>query len=141
MRMEYLTDEELEQLIAHVESHELVAAPPDLMEMILEQTVKEVDKKECHEEKALPIYRDKKKEYRRYCFQVITSMAAAVALVFLLPNLQKTQNIEESREKRIFGASIYESRQEAMEDTGIFMEAFGGFNIFNQTDKLQIFNK
>lgn len=137
MRMEYLTDDELEQLIAHVESHELVAAPPDLMEMILEQA----DKKESYEERGTLIYRDKKKEYRRYCFQVITSMAAAVALVFLLPNLQKSQNIEEARENRIFGVSLYESKQEAMEDTGIFMETFWGFNIFNQTDKLQIFDK
>ena len=34
--LNYISDEELERLIAQVEQEELVAAPPDLMEHILE---------------------------------------------------------------------------------------------------------
>lgn len=66
----YISDEDLEQLMLQVEQNELVAAPPDLMERILETAG-----------------RMKKKEFYAYCFRVITSVAAAIALVFLLPEL------------------------------------------------------
>ena len=71
--LNYISDEELEQLIACVEQEELVAAPPDLAENVLATVVKgEVARK---------------KEFYSYCFRVITSVAAAIALVFLLPEL------------------------------------------------------
>ena len=138
MRMEYLTDDELEQLIAHVENYELVTAPPNLTERILGQ-IEEMS--ESCKEKPTPAYRDKKKEYRRYCFQVITSMAAAIAIVFLLPNLQENHGLEPPKEWKIFGASVYETKQEALNDKGMLMEVLGGFHIFNQTNQLEIFSK
>lgn len=145
MKIEYLTDEELAQLIADVEANELVAAPPDLCEEIVakvEQMSSEIVRKTVPEiEKTLLDRRDKKREFKRYCFQVITSMAAAVALVFLLPNLQESQDLRVPSEKSIFGASVYETKQEALEDKGLLMEAFGGFNIFSQTDQFQIFKR
>jgi len=67
-KVNYLSDEELEQLILQVEQKELVSAPPDLMEIVLDAAAR-------------------KKEFYAYCFRVVTSAAAAIALVFLLPEL------------------------------------------------------
>ena len=78
-KLNYISDDELEQLIAQVEQEELVSAPPDLTESILE-TVKMADAA-------------RKKEFRAYCIRVITSVAAAVALVFLLPELTNRMNL------------------------------------------------
>lgn len=92
----YISDEALEQLIYQVEQEELVAAPPDLMESILEivgldgETPKEpVRSSEAVVTKVVPVKprAARKKEFYAYCFRVITSVAAAVALVFLLPEL------------------------------------------------------
>ena len=80
-KFNYISDEELEQLILQVEQEELVPAPPDLMENILETagvTTKIIEVKPKT---------SKKKEFYAYCFRVITSVAAAVALVFLLPEM------------------------------------------------------
>lgn len=85
----YISDDELEQLMYQVEQEELVAAPPDLMESILEaaglggETVKESVPKVATV-KSVTV---RKKEFYAYCFRVITSVAAAIALVFLLPEL------------------------------------------------------
>ena len=70
--LNYISDEELEQLICQVEQNDLVAAPPYLMEELLGAAEKTVV--------------SRKKEFYTYCFRVITSVAAAVALVFLLPD-------------------------------------------------------
>ena len=83
--LNYISDEELERLINQVEQEELVAAPPDLMERILE----------AERETSPLIYCEaaRKKEFYAYCFRVITSVAAAVALVFLLPELTDRMNL------------------------------------------------
>ena len=84
-KLNYISDEELERLINQVEQEELVAAPPDLMESILEA----VDSAGEPEAKLVAVQAARKKEFRGYCFRVITSAAAALALVFLLPELTK----------------------------------------------------
>lgn len=66
-KLNYISDEELEQLIYQVEQDELVTAPPDLAKSIVAAACK--------------------KEFYAYCFRVVTSVAAAVALVFLLPEM------------------------------------------------------
>ena len=75
-KFNYISDAELEQLIARVEQEELVAAPPDLMDNILEAVG------------------TRKQEFRMYCFRVITSVAAAVALVFVMPELTDRMNLK-----------------------------------------------
>ena len=92
--LNYISDDELEQLICQVEENELVTAPPDLMGSILEAAgftvgpevvpLQKVTKAPVISAKS---YSAKKKEFTAYCFRVITSVAAAVALVFLLPEL------------------------------------------------------
>ena len=158
----YISDEELERLINQVEQEELVAAPPDLLERILEAE-QEIFPRICGEAasgseeatKQIPnicfsievtgelevssaassVVADReiaegtevssvariteadkvaagasaaatkvttvsmavarKKEFYAYCFRVITSVAAAVALVFLLPELTNRMNLNE----------------------------------------------
>ena len=77
-KFDYMSDEELELLIAHVEQNELVAAPPDMLEGILErvreskidaETVSDVknasDKPDVLQSaKSVTNIR----EFRRYCF-------------------------------------------------------------------------
>ena len=103
----YLSEEELEALIADIEKHDLVQAPPDLLNQILYTIEKsephivslENSSKTCNTTSLLDnnlCYIQKKKtvEFRRYCFQVITSVAAAIVLVFLLPTSMQMQKSE-----------------------------------------------
>lgn len=88
--LNYISDAELEQLIYQVEQEEPVAAPPDLMESILEAAgLAEEIEQETSRPIVIPVKPQaiRKKEFYAYCFRVITSVAAAIALVFLLPEL------------------------------------------------------
>ncbi len=98
-KLNYISDDELERLIHYVEQEELVAAPPDLMEHILEAI-----------ELSMPMTpvknsRTKKKEFTAYCFRVITSVAAAVVLVFLLPHLTEWMNLNGTVSSELFSKS------------------------------------
>jgi len=120
----YISDEALEQLIAQVEQDELVAAPPDLMEYILEALEPEgepleesVQYAEPMETKVLPVAArtTRKKEFYAYCFRVITSVAAAIVLVFLLPEL--TEGMEEKKfASSDFIQTVYRQEIPAYED-------------------------
>ena len=99
--LNYISDDELERMICQIEENELVAAPPDLMDSILEAAGL------TEEVTPLPVpvtnaKNDgvKKKEFTAYCFRVITSVAAAVALVFLLPELTKGMNLNGAAPQR-----------------------------------------
>ena len=122
--LNYISDEELEHLISQVEQEELVAAPPDLLENILNAEPElshlmccEVTYVSKEEAKQIPnacfakrkitevpealtaqstvqrMSAAGKKEFYAYCFRVITSVAAAVVLVFLLPELTEQMNL------------------------------------------------
>ena len=80
-KINYISDEELERLIFSVENKELVSAPPDLAGNILETCGLLPKLAEARPKTS------KKKEFYAYCFRVLTSVAAAVALVFLLPQM------------------------------------------------------
>lgn len=88
-KLNYISDDELERLIFQVEQEELVAAPPDLMESILEVVEFAGEPAEVTEVSVIA----RKKDFYAYCFRVITSVAAAIALVFLLPELTKGMNL------------------------------------------------
>ena len=141
-KLNYISDDELERLICQVEQEELVAAPPDLMESILEVVEFEAG------QIALPVAKGvasaRKKEFRAYCFRVITSVAAAVALVFLLPELTDrmtvngmpvTEHVEKSEvvetvpvqaevvknapeRATVVGAKPTPTKEEVLDDTG-----------------------
>ena len=161
----YISDEVLEQLINQVEQKELVAAPPDLMERILEAVGLEgelpkesVQYSEPVETKVLPVNSRtaRKKEFYGYCFRVITSVAAAVALVFLLPELmgqmeQNASSPEQSPVIRQQEVPSYEevvdtvpdreevvtamrtpSKEEVLDDTGIIKRVLDNTGWFNK---------
>jgi hypothetical protein len=88
-KINYISDDELERLIFQVEQEELVAAPPDLMESILEAVEFAGEPAEVTAVSVIA----RKKDFYAYCFRVITSVAAAIALVFLLPELTKGMNL------------------------------------------------
>lgn len=91
-RLNYISDDELERLINQVEQEELVAAPPDLVESILEA----VEQEEKATSQPVPVksFTAKRKEFYAYSFRVITSVAAAIALVFLLPGLTDRMSLD-----------------------------------------------
>ena len=138
-KLNYISDEELEQLICQVEQEELVTAPPDLAENIL-KAVTEVKPKTS-----------KKKEFHAYCFRVITSVAAAVALVFLLPELTERMNLISDKSVIAQAAPSYEevvtpvplkadvvtvntvpSKEEVLDDTGFFEKVLHNTGWFNK---------
>lgn len=109
--MKYLTDDELVQLMTEVETEDLVAAPPDLMENVCS----------CLESNS-------KKEYRRYCFRVWTSVAAAVALVFLIPRWINVLDTYQSKDNRINQISVFE-------------DVLGGNRMFDQVSSFKLFEE
>ena len=88
----YLSDEELEAFITDIEEHDLVSAPPELLSQILhtielsESCIKPLTSFELQRKKTI--------EFRKYCLQVITSVAAAIVLVFLFPMSIQMQKSE-----------------------------------------------
>ena len=132
--MEYLTDAELECLIRETEQTELVPAPPDMQELILEVWERE---------------QDKVLEFKRFRFQVLTTVAAAVLLVFWLPKLE---NLPKQESK--FGTLLakyeyyeymtqdrYESKEEALNDSGMLENILGGVNIFADNRRFNLFRE
>jgi len=129
----YLSDEELEQLILHVEQQEMVAAPPGLLDNILEGMEKSQQSKRSSGNKI--------KEFRGYCFRVMTSVAAAVAIVFLIPELMNTQVSEVPLKQSAIMTAKYATKEEALNDKGLFAQTFGGVNIFDNEKQLNIFSE
>lgn len=118
----YLSDEDLEQLILEVEEHELVAAPPSLIDKILT----EVERQEDAKVEVFASRERKVKEFRRYCIRVITSAAAAVAIVFLAPNMKSTEVTKIPSRQELIGTSI--TREEALNDAGVFTQILNSLN-------------
>lgn len=132
----YMSDEELELLIADVEQNELVAAPPDMLEKILEHI----------EEDGASVPQDVKsgnnlREFRKYCFKVCASVAAAVILIFALPEISDNPTMQESEQERFIMESRYATKEEALNDQGYFTDKFGGTNIFSGDRELGIFTR
>ncbi len=96
---EYLTDEELDALICEVETTEMTMAPPDLPDDIL-QNLNHIEKR--------------KKEYRRFCIQVASSAAAAIALMFMLPWFTGGQDTAVPAKDQVLAEAGIESKEEAL---------------------------
>ena len=138
--MEYLTDTELESLILEVEQNELVSAPPNLQDQILE--VLDQEAKALEEQKV----RDKIIEFKRYRFRVMTTVAAAVLAVFLLPRLeglqlQQTESTQPLTKHEMVMKGRYETKEDALNDSGVLETVLGGVNIFADNDKWNLFRE
>ncbi len=123
----YLSDEELELLIADVEQKELVLAPPDMLEEIL----KRVD--------LVTKPKSNIREFRMYCLKVCASVAAAVILVFALPSMSENLTLQEPERECSGKESRFATREEFLNNQGYFTEKFGGTNIFSGERELGIF--
>ena len=138
--MEYLTDTELESLIQEIEKSELVSTPPDLQNQIMEAWNQEMHALE--ERKA----REKVIEYKRYRFRVMTTVAAAVLVVFLLPRLEslQQQEIESAQplmKHEVVMKSRYETKEDALNDSGVLETMLGGVNIFADNSRWNLFRE
>lgn len=138
--MEYLTDEELESLIQEIEQNEIVSPPPDLQDQILEVLAQEV---EALDERNA---RDKIIEYKRFRFRVMTTVAAAVLAVFLLPRLENLQQQEIEVVKPIAKYEFamenrYKTKEEALNDSGMLENMLGGVNIFADNSRWNLFKE
>ena len=140
IHMEYLTDSELDSLIQDIEQSELVSTPPDLQDQIMEVLNQEMHALE--ERKA----REKVIEYKRYRFRVMTTVAAAVLIVFLLPRLeslqqQETESARPLTKHEIVMKSRYETKEDALSDSGVLETVLGGVNIFADNSRWNLFRE
>ena len=143
----YPTDQELEQLIALTEQEELVQAPPELEERIL----RSLGISGAHQE-ALPESRrlyfpsgienkmsaipvkskeERKTEFRRYCFRVLTSVVAAVLIVFTVPSLLDTVSLELRSRPAQTSEQNYPTKEEYLKKQSLLESAFGNKRIFH----------
>ena len=151
----YLTDKELEMLIAHTEENDLVEAPPQLLEDILayaswgeEKSLPEPGVQETSERIVLPYKppealskKQKTAHFRLYCARVIITVAAAVALVFILPKtsvVSRERTEAPSRESVLAGESV--TREEVLSgrrNSSVF--AFGSIRLIEDIRQLELF--
>ena len=162
LKKEYLSDAELEQLIAQIEQNDMVPAPPDLMENV----VAEISGNFPEEDTAAACMPGSKPErsveskvleLRRYRFRVWTSVAAAVAMVFLLSELPEWQEpvlwgrhetwkevFSETQEKVLNKSRekfMSETRGETADEVGIMSRLLGGANLFDTGNRFEFFKE
>lgn len=133
---EYLSDTELELLIAEVEQNELVTAPPDLKQNIMDRISAETQVVEFLADRPVS-GQNLQKEFYRYCFRVAVSVAAAVVLVFALPDAQRAGMGKKTQERTEGMGQL----SERAEQTGIFADILNGSELFNSDDKIRIFDR
>lgn len=132
MKMEYLTDTELENMICQIEENELVKAPPDLSEHLL---------KVLEQEKIM--------EFRRYRFRVLTTAAAAILVVFLFPGFENKRMDTEKRSFLFRQEMMTEERmqpnelpvQNKLSDVTMLEALFGGTHIFADNSRFNLFRE
>ena len=137
----YLTDTDLESMILELEQNDMVPAPPDLKDRIMEVLEKETttlkeQKEQSSQEKII--------EYKRYRFRVLTAVAVSVLVVLWLPkfeNLQqeKTDFLKPLQKQEHVIQNRYETKEEALNDSGMLETLLGGVNIFADNNKLNLF--
>ena len=135
----YLSDEELECLMCEIESKDLVFAPPDIQEQVLnvlDETPHVITERSNT---------DKIREFKRYRFRVIATVAAAVVAVFVLPrveNLQQHTMPEKPSAKQDFlKKGRYKTKEEALNDSSMLENVLGNVNIFSDKDKYNLFRE
>ena len=122
----YLSDEELDLLIFEIEQNELVSTPPGFADEILTRIGKQQEQE------------NKRIEFRRYCLRVISSVAAAVALVFFIPEAEMAEARSIPERQAMVGGII--SREKALDDTGMITKIWKELNmkiggLSNETEK------
>ena len=135
---EYLAEKDLERLVLELEQGELVSAPPDMLDDILDRLEQETPERQMRKRQ------EKIVAYKRYRFQVLTTVAAAVLAVVFLPKLadlqqQKKDFVEHKYEYEI--QVRYETKEEALNDRGLLEKVLGGENIFKDNSRWNLFKE
>jgi len=153
LHSEYLTDEELELLISETED-DLVPAPPEMTDRIVNIIWKETQVKEnsvaektrsktCQSKK-----NGKRREFAAYCFRVAMSVAAAIVLMCIVPNLpgfdeySAEPEAQEYADKEAYlkenGSAprqevyaTYPTREDVLNDKSLMQRLFDGEKIFD----------
>ncbi len=129
----YLSDEELEKLILDVEEEKLILAPPDLLENILSS----VD--DSSKPPEIVDFAQKKSEFRKYCFRVVSSMAAAIALLILIPGIIGVQEGEIPSKASVVSEKV-RTREEAIGSSKkSIMKTINKSHLFSDMWKFDIF--
>lgn len=135
----YLSDEELERLMSEIESKDMVFAPPGIQEQVLRalDETSYVTKERSHA--------DKIREFKRYRFRVIATVAAAVIAVFVLPKVENLQSNTTPEQpivrQEILKKGRYKTKEEALNDSSMLENVFGGVHIFSNKDKYNLFKE
>lgn len=120
----YLSDEELQKLIADAEQETAVKAPDDLEEKVIARIES----------------REKKKtvEFARYCARVAFGVAAAIALLCIVPNLPKAEVVKPVAES-VFMEKEIPTRDQVIGDRKILTreEVLSGAERPNLIDELK----
>ena len=131
--MAYLTDTELENMVRELERDDLVPAPPDLQNQILE--ILDMEERRCREKVIV---------FKRNRFRVMTTVAAAVLVVLLLPRLENLRQRERDfmkpmQKQEYVIQSRYETKEEALRDDRMLETLFGNVNIFADHSRFNLF--
>lgn len=143
----YLSDQELEQLILQVEQNELVAAPPDLAQEILssldvstyglehlpeQQSEMSGTSVTAVQKERTRTRGQRRAEFCRYCLQVTAAAAAAILVVFTLPDFLNTRRVEISTKQEYETAPAYPTKEDVLTQQNLLGKVFGGKNIFSK---------
>lgn len=99
----YLSDEELNMLIHEIEQGDLVMAPPDMKTDVLRRAG------------------NQKREFVMYCFRVITSVAAAIAILLVIPGNTNDKAVptEIPSREEVLKTQDYLSREDVLDETSL----------------------
>lgn len=144
-RNAYLSEEELEQLIAQVEETELVAAPPELFENIC-KAISETQEDDRQQEVIKKPFERKTERTKppqngllAYSLRVCFSVAVALVLLFIMPQGMDTENWFDGR----FETKIPMEMPQGVfaRDGNVLNRMFGGTNIFTGDLNLDFIKK
>lgn len=155
----YLSDEELERLIAEAEA-DLMPAPPELADNIrdlIQNSASDIKEKRS-EPKEIPktaaIKKNKQKEFAAYCFRVSMAVAASVAFIFIMPylpgfdmstgeaesytdiNRWEPEPLSEEQLAEYEALRNCPTREEVLNETNLIEKVFGENGIF--TDNIHL---
>ena len=82
MRLDYLTDEELNKMIEDIEENDLVTAPPDIEDSILLRLAREHGEEPDNPKK---VVNRRTLSFTAYSIRVGIAVAAAIAILILMP--------------------------------------------------------
>ncbi len=156
---EYLTDEQLNQLISEAEA-DLMPAPPDLTDNILkairdsEEQETVVQRPEELSKETTKIKRKKNLDFAAYCFRVSVAVAASVAFIFIMPylpgfdmgtdgeepytatNYWEPAPLSEEQLAEYDALRNCPTREEVLNDTDFFQKVFWENSIFKENINL-----